>query len=106
MNTKEERGEQRYVDILSNGGFKAFFGDESNKEAVMALLNTMLPMHRQIKEIDYQPTEHQGPVIGQSKEFKYDFMCSDVGREVHRGDAEIQREVVVQAMRQLCEPGI
>ena len=69
--------EQRYVDILSNGGFKAFFGDESNKEAVMALLNTMLPKHRQIKEIDYQPTEHQGPVIGQSKEFKYDFMCSD-----------------------------
>ena len=69
--------EQKYVDILSNGGFKAFFGDESNKEAVMALLNTMLPKHRQIKEIDYQPTEHQGPVIGQSKEFKYDFMCSD-----------------------------
>ncbi len=69
--------EQKYVDILSNGGFKAFFGDESNKEAVMTLLNTMLPKHRQIKEIDYQPTEHQGPVIGQSKEFKYDFMCSD-----------------------------
>ena len=77
MNGTEERNEQRYVDILSNGGFKAFFGDESNKEAVMALLNTMLPKHRQIKEIDYQPTEHQGPVIGQSKEFKFDFMCSD-----------------------------
>ena len=27
--------EQKYVDILSNGGFKAFFGDESNKEVVM-----------------------------------------------------------------------
>ena len=40
--------EQRYVDILSNGGFKAFFVDESNKEAVMALLNTMLPKHRQL----------------------------------------------------------
>ena len=77
MNETQERSEQRYVDILSNGGFKAFFGDESNKEVVMELLNTMLPKHRQIKEIDYQPTEHQGPVIGQSKEFKYDFMCSD-----------------------------
>ena len=29
----EER-KQKYVDILSNGGFKAFFGDESNKEEV------------------------------------------------------------------------
>ena len=54
--------EQKYVDILSNGGFKAFFGDESNKEAVMELLNTLLPKHRQIKDIDYRPTEHQGPV--------------------------------------------
>ena len=77
MNETQERCEQRYVDILSNGGFKAFFGDENNKEVVMELLNTMLPKHRQIKDIDYQPTEHQGPVIGQSKEFKYDFMCSD-----------------------------
>ena len=77
MNETQERCEQRYVDILSNGGFKAFFGDENNKEVVMELLNTMLPKHRQIKEINYQPTEHQGPVIGQSKEFKYDFMCSD-----------------------------
>ena len=73
----EESGGQRYVDILSNGGFKAFFGDENNKEAVMELLNTLLPEHRQIMDIDYRPTEHQGPVIGHSKEFKYDFMCSD-----------------------------
>ena len=73
----EESSGQRYVDILSNGGFKAFFGDENNKEAVMELLNTLLPEHRQIMDIDYRPTEHQGPVIGHSKEFKYDFMCSD-----------------------------
>ena len=68
MNVKtHEESEQRYVDILSNGGFKAFFGDESNKEAVMMLLNTLLPKHWQIKEIEYQPTEHQGPVIGLCK---------------------------------------
>ena len=73
----QERSGQRYVDILSNGGFKAFFGDESNKEAVMELLNSLLPEHRQIKDIVYRPTEHQGPVIGHSKEFKFDFMCSD-----------------------------
>ena len=73
----QERSGQRYVDILSNGGFKAFFGDESNKEAVMELLNTLLPEHRQIKDIDYRPTEIQGPVIGHSKEFKFDFICSD-----------------------------
>ena len=69
--------ERKDRNILSNGGFKAFFGDENNKEAVRELLNTLLPEHRQIMDIDYRPTEHQGPVIGHSKEFKYDFMCSD-----------------------------
>ena len=49
---RQEKSEQRYVDILSNGGFKAFFGDENNKEVVRELLNTLLPEHRQIKEID------------------------------------------------------
>lgn len=73
----ETERKQRYVDILSNAGFKAFFGDENNKEAVMELLNTLLPEHRQIKDIFYRPTEHQGPVIGHSKEFQFDFMCSD-----------------------------
>ncbi len=31
----------RYADILSNGGFKAFFGDENNKHEVMMLINAL-----------------------------------------------------------------
>ena len=38
---------QRYVDILTNGGFKAFFGDKKNKKAVIDILNVLLPAHRQ-----------------------------------------------------------
>jgi len=34
---------QRYVNILSNAGFKAFFGDVNNKEAVISILNVVLP---------------------------------------------------------------
>ena len=73
----KSESEQRYVDILSNAGFKAFFGDESNKAEVISLLNTLLPAHRQVKDIEYRPTEHQGPVIGHSKDFQYDFLCRD-----------------------------
>lgn len=72
-----EEKEQKYVDILSNGGFKAFFGDERNKNEVMALLNALLPEHRQIEAIWYKPTEVQGPKLGYSKEFHYDFVCQD-----------------------------
>ena len=77
MNKSNEKGEvvQRYVDLLTNAGFKAVFGDRKNKEVVMSILNTLLPPHRKVKNIKYLPTEHQGPTL-KSKEFRYDFMCT------------------------------
>ena len=68
---------QRYVDILTNGGFKALFGDLENKDVVMSIINVLLPEHRRVVDIEYLPTEYQGPLIDRSKEFRYDFMCKD-----------------------------
>ena len=73
----KERFVQKYVDVLTNGGFKALFGDENNKDVVMDILNVLLPENRRIASIDYLPTEHQGPVVNRNKEFHYDFMCRD-----------------------------
>ena len=73
---KKERTVQRYVDILTNGGFKALFGDINNKEAVMAIINALLPEHRQVADIEYLPTERQGQ-MEDNKEYRYDFMCRD-----------------------------
>ena len=67
---------QRYVDILTNGGFKAFFGDKKNKKAVIDILNVLLPAHRQVEDIDYLSTEQYGQTE-ENKEFRYDFMCRD-----------------------------
>ena len=71
-------GIQRYVDILTNGGFKALFGDVANKEVVMSIINVLLPAHRKVTEIEYLPTEYQGQVVDLHKEYHYDFMCKDV----------------------------
>ena len=68
---------QRYVDILTNGGFKALFGDKANKDVVMSIINVLLPNHRKVTEIDYLPTEYQGQVVDLNKEYHYDFMCKD-----------------------------
>ena len=89
----KSESEQRYVDILSNAGFKAFFGDESNKESVVSLLNTLLPAHRQIKDIEYRPTEHQGPILGHSKEFQYDFLCQDTSGAMFIVEMQRYKEV-------------
>ena len=76
MEMHKERTVQRYVDILTNGGFKALFGDINNKEAVMAIINALLPEHRQVADIEYLPTERQGQ-MEDNKEYRYDFMCRD-----------------------------
>lgn len=77
LSDSKEMAVQRYVDIMTNPGFKALFGDMQNKEAVVAIINSLLPAHRRVVDIEYMPTEHQGPVITESKEFRYDFMCRD-----------------------------
>ena len=77
MDNRNEMVVQRYVDILTNGGFKALFGDVNNKDVVISILNVLLPEHRKIVDIDYLQTELQGPVVNHSKEYHYDFMCRD-----------------------------
>ena len=62
---------------MSNAGFKALFGDMNNSEAVMFIINAFLPEHRKVVNIEYLPTEHQGPVTNVNKDFQYDFMCRD-----------------------------
>ena len=37
---------QRYVDILTEAGFKAVFGEEKNKDVLIDLLNIVLPENR------------------------------------------------------------
>ena len=65
---------QRYVDLLKNSGFKAVFGDRNNKHVVMSVINALLPPQRQVAEIEFAPTDYQGPTLI-SKEFQYDFFC-------------------------------
>ena len=73
---------QRYVDILSNGGFKALFGDVANKDVVMTIINAFLPEHRRVVDISYLPTEYQGPAMDHNKDFQFDFMCTDASGTV------------------------
>ena len=73
-NGQNEEVVGRYVDLLTNSGFKAVFGDRANKDVVMSVINALLPSHRQVTDIEYAPTEYQGRLI-KNKEFRYDFMC-------------------------------
>ena len=73
-NGQNEEFVGRYVDLLTNSGFKAVFGDRDNKDVVMSVINALLHPHRHVTDIEYAPTEYQGRLI-KNKEFRYDFMC-------------------------------
>lgn len=42
---------QRYVDILTDAGLKAVFGDQRNKDVLIDILNVILPPHRKVYDI-------------------------------------------------------
>lgn len=39
---REKQEKQRYVDVLSDSGFKALFGDQENKPVLIDFLNAVL----------------------------------------------------------------
>ena len=82
---------RRYVDILSDAGFKAVFGDRRNKDVLIDLLNVVLPPHRRVQDLSYMTTElpQFSPL---SKGVRLDLRCS-----AHDGTVFI---VEVQCYRQ------
>ena len=65
---------QRYVDILSDAGLKAVFGDQRNKDVLIDLLNVILPPHRKVAEIAYETTEIPGFTLF-NKSVRFDLRC-------------------------------
>ena len=66
---------QRYVDILTDAGFKAVFGDQRNKDVLMDLLNVLLPAERRVEEIEYNTTEIPG-FTPETKSVRIDLRCT------------------------------
>lgn len=70
-----EDGLPRYIDPLSDWGFKRLFGTEMNKEFLVDFLGTIFPDKR-IRDITYLPTERLGLAAG-DRNARFDVMCMD-----------------------------
>ena len=73
--TDENGVKHRYVDPMSDPGFKILFGSEGNEELLIALLNSILP-GADIVELRYKNTEHQGMLVEDGKAI-FDVYCED-----------------------------
>lgn len=72
----ENMEKQRYVDVLSDSGFKALFGDQENKPVLIDFLNAVLPEGRRVKDLTYTTTEVEG-ITSDNKAARLDLRCED-----------------------------
>lgn len=78
----------RYVNLLTDFGFKRVFGLEPNKQLLIDFLNTLLPERHQIEELSYRSTENLGSTPIDRKAI-FDIYCQ--GKNGERFIVEIQK---------------
>ncbi|EJF52039.1 hypothetical protein SapgrDRAFT_0289, partial [Saprospira grandis DSM 2844] len=47
----------RYINPLTDFGFKKLFGEAANKELLIHFLNQLLPEKHQVEDLEYLPSE-------------------------------------------------
>lgn len=80
--------QERYINLLTDFGFKRVFGSEPNKRLLVDFLNTLLPEHHQIQTLSYRNSENQGKSEIERKAI-FDIYCQGNGDE--RFIVEIQK---------------
>lgn len=78
----------KYVNPLTDFGFKKLFGTEPNKELLIDFLNQVLPTHHQIKDLTYAQNEQMGGNDTDRKAI-FDLYCQ--GESGERFIVEIQK---------------
>jgi len=52
--------QDKYISLLTDFGFKRVFGTEPNKDLLIDFLNTLLPVHHQIRDLSFKNNENLG----------------------------------------------
>ena len=66
--------QDRYVNPLTDFGFKKLFREEVNKDLLIDFLNQLLPQKHKIKDLSYQQNEHLAPNETERKAI-FDLYC-------------------------------
>ncbi|SHE67671.1 Rpn family recombination-promoting nuclease/putative transposase [Pedobacter caeni] len=78
----------RYIDPLTDFGFKHLLGSEPNKEIMIAFLNAIFAGKKEIVDLVFSPTEYAGNTDEYKKVF-FDLMCT--GKDGNQFIIEMQR---------------
>ncbi|WP_316812160.1 PD-(D/E)XK nuclease family transposase [Pedobacter heparinus] len=86
----------RYIDPLTDYGFKRLFGSEPDKDIMIEFLNALFEGEKIVVDIRYSPTEHAGEDT-KEKKVLFDLTCTGVDGEtfiieMQRADQEFFRD--------------
>jgi len=81
----------RFIDPLSDFGFKRIFGSEPNKDLLLDFLNAIFNGRKRIVDLVYNKSEHPG-MVKDNRTVVYDLLCT--------GDNGAQFIIEVQKVRQ------
>ncbi|HMR83948.1 MAG TPA: PD-(D/E)XK nuclease family transposase [Niabella sp.] len=70
----------RYIDLLTEFGFKRIFGTEPNKDLLIAFLNEIFKGRKVICNLVYNPRENNG-LIRHYRKAIFDLTCTGVDGE-------------------------
>ncbi len=69
---------EKHINLFTDFGFKKVFGEEPNKDLLISFLNTLLPAHHQIAELEYSRNEWLGVSVLDRKGI-FDLHCKTPG---------------------------
>ena len=78
-----------YVNLMSDAGFKAVYGDKNNKSLLIELLNCFLPEEVRVRDILSYLDREQDPVVDSGKRTYLDLICK--GEDGAIFSVEVQR---------------
>jgi len=78
----------RFIDPLSDFGFKRLFGNEPNKDILIDFLNQLFKGQKEIEDLTYNSTEYAGD-NGKFKKIFFDLLCT--GKNGEQFIIEMQR---------------
>jgi predicted transposase/invertase (TIGR01784 family) len=78
----------KYINPLTDFGFKKLFGSEPNKDLLIDFLNQVLPEKHKIKDLSYAKSEQLGIAVSDRKAI-FDLYC--IGESGERFIVEIQK---------------
>ncbi|MGK7888518.1 MAG: Rpn family recombination-promoting nuclease/putative transposase [Leptolyngbyaceae cyanobacterium] len=79
---------ERYINLLTDFGFKRVFGTEAHKQFTIDFLNTLLPPHHQIQDLSFKNNENLG-LTAMDRRAVFDVFCE--GHDGEQFIVEMQR---------------